>query len=460
MKCKYDVIIIGATLEGIRSAKFASKLGARVALIVDVDFDSPCAQRYIFNQLQNQLLSSAYFHHRREIVEETKTLIIQQYLPELQTLEVDLIFSSFDFVNHQKSLSIKTNQDILVANRYLLATSSFLSSYSTIKGIDQVGYLRGYDIFQQYDLNDFYDDIVIIGEDAIAFNLATILSQANKKVTLLTESNFLLPQEEKEISFLIQSQLEVRGVKIYNNCDISQVKSIDNRKWIQAGDKAIDTEEIILTNSYLKTKINPDNLSLKQTGINLYQGKIVVNNRLQTYHPKIYSCGNLLGGYNLPTLSALEGEIALKNALFFPLEKIDYSFIPYTLQTNPSITRIGYTESQAKNIYGDLISTIKVNTDFISFATLENQVGLLKIILNNDKKIIGCHLWGNYGQNLIPIFSLLIKNHKTIYELFQIKVLDDTSQKIIEQIKEEWQKINQNQFRIDFLQTWFIWKRV
>lgn len=460
MKLKYDVIVIGGTLEGIKGAKYAAKLGARVGLILDVDYNLESAEKYLFYQLQNELLSTAYFHHRRDILAEIKNLITQKYLPELEALEVDIINLPYELTLHKNRVSLKTNQDTLTANTYLLATT-FMSSYSTIEGMETVGYLTPYDIFQKFDLSSLPDDIVIIGQDAIALNLATNLSQAQKKVTLLTEKSSVLPQEEKEIAFLLQSQLEVLGVKIYTDCNISQVKIIDNRKWIQAGNKAIDTTEIIITDSCLSKKIDSHISILKKIGVNLNQGKIVVNEKLQTYHPQIYACGNLLGGYSLANVAQLEAEIALKNALFLPVYSIDYRFIPYTINTNPIITRIGYTEAQARYVYDDQISVITINTDFISYATLENQIGLIKIILNHNQEIIGCHIWGNQGHNLIPILSLFIKQYKTINELLKINFTDNISQEIIEKIKIQWQEMNkkQNQAIIDILQTWFIWKR-
>jgi len=460
MKLKYDVIVIGGTLEGIKGAKYAAKLGARVGLILDVDYNLESAEKYLFYQLQNELLSTAYFHHRRDILAEIKNLITQKYLPELEALEVDIINLPYELTLHKNRVSLKTNQDTLTANTYLLATT-FMSSYSTIEGMETVGYLTPYDIFQKFDLSSLPDDIVIIGQDAIALNLATNLSQAQKKVTLLTEKSSVLPQEEKEIAFLLQSQLEVLGVKIYTDCNISQVKIIDNRKWIQAGNKAIDTTEIIITDSCLSKKIDSHISILKKIGVNLNQGKIVVNEKLQTYHPQIYACGNLLGGYSLANVAQLEAKIALKNALFLPVYSIDYRFIPYTINTNPIITRIGYTEAQARYVYDDQISVITINTDFISYATLENQIGLIKIILNHNQEIIGCHIWGNQGHNLIPILSLFIKQYKTINELLKINFTDNISQEIIEKIKIQWQEMNkkQNQAIIDILQTWFIWKR-
>jgi pyruvate/2-oxoglutarate dehydrogenase complex dihydrolipoamide dehydrogenase (E3) component len=461
MKLKYDVIIIGGTLEGIKGAKYAAKLGARVGLILDVDYNLESAQESLFYQLQNELLSTAYFHHRRDILAETTSLITQKYLLELKALEVDLITAPYELILHKNIVSIKTNQDTLTANAYLLATTSFMSSYSTIEGMETVGYLTPYDVFQKFDLISLPDDIVIIGQDAIALNLATNLSQAQKKVTLLTENTSVLPQEEQEIAFLLQSQLEVLGVKIHTNCNISQVKVIDNRKWIQAGNKAIDTTEIIITDSCLSKKIDSNISILKKIGVNLNQGKIVVNEKLQTYHPQIYACGNLLGGYSLANVAQLEAEIALKNALFLPVYSIDYRFIPYTINTNPIITRIGYTEAQARYVYDDQISVITINTDFISYATLENQIGLIKIILNHNQEIIGCHIWGNHAHNLTPILSLFIQQYKTINELLKINFTDNVSQQIIEKIKIQWQEMNkkQNQAIIDILQTWFIWKR-
>lgn len=86
---------------------------------------------------------------------------------------------------------------------------------------------------------------------------------------------------------------------------------------------------------------------------------IEVNSKLQTTNPRIYACGDVIGGYQFTHVASYQANVVLKNALFLPVFKADYRVIPWAIFTDPELARVGLTEQEARERYGNDINVVK-----------------------------------------------------------------------------------------------------
>ncbi|WP_069790245.1 FAD-dependent oxidoreductase [Cyanobacterium sp. IPPAS B-1200] len=461
MKLTYDLIILGGSLEAIWGAKYAANFGARVALIIDVNFGAEEGKKYLFQQLQTELLSPNSFHNREDILEEKKRLIEDVLLPELDSLEVDVIFSDFQFTLEGNKTAIKTKNDILMANGYIITTPLYNYQHPDWVGIEDINYLTGYDVFTSWDIDSLPNNLVVIGDDEMAINISSLLIRHQKKVTLLTTQGHILPWEDADIAFLIQCQLESMGINVLTNYQVTQVKSIDNSKWIQAGDKAIEYEQIIISDGFLKRQVsfNFDGLEeQKQSIFNFNETNLLVNKKLQTYHSLIYCVGGLLGGYNHLNIAKEEIRVAINNILFLNFNKINYDEIPYDINIISGVSRIGYSESQVKSLYGDSWDSFVIKDTFLSPFDLEQKHFYIKLIVSKTNEILGCHCWGYKRELLMNIIGVMIKTNNNIKYLFTIAISDDFVRSIINELEIMFAKKKYSR-KFSLLESWFIWRR-
>ena len=117
---------------------------------------------------------------------------------------------------------------------------------------------------------------------------------------------------------------------------------------MQAGDEAIETDEILVAAGQVS---NVESLNLEAVGVKSHPRGLQLNEKLQTTNPSIYACGDVNGDYQFVNIANYEARIALKNALFFPLFKADYRCIPWAIFSNPTLARVGLTETQARRRY-------------------------------------------------------------------------------------------------------------
>lgn len=96
------------------------------------------------------------------------------------------------------------------------------------------------------DLETLPQRITIVGGSLLSLEVAQTLARFDKDITLVFKERRILPQEEPETSRLIQAQLEAEGIEILTDSPVTQIKEIAGTQWLQAGDRAIETELIFL----------------------------------------------------------------------------------------------------------------------------------------------------------------------------------------------------------------------
>lgn len=465
MSLDYDLVIIGNTLEAFFAASEAVKFQARVALVLGEtssgnfsEIDSLILNHFIyFNDYWDKGLNSAdqlrysdFKQWKYEIKQDIKKLT---NLEKLAKLGVDIIEESGEFCRLPK-LGFVVKNRTLRSRRYLLAMS-YRTILPQIPGLTDVGYL----IPETLNIDKLPRDIVIVSQTALGIELAQLLNNLGKKITLILENSNILLKEDKDIIQLIQAILEAEGIQLLINESISQVKKIEDKKWIQAGDKAIETDELIIAN---ERKINTKGLNLEGVKVEIANNKIKINNKLQTTNSKIYACGGAMGEYSLSNIAQYEASIAIKNTIFYPIFKVNYHCLPVRILINPIFSRVGLTESQAKQEYKHDVIIIKQNYKTLVKATiLDETIGFCKLITRRNGLILGCHIIGKNSDEIINIVALAIKNKIKIQKISQVFPAYGTISEILFHIAQKWQeeKIRENKLLNNCLETLLFWRR-
>ena len=477
MAVEYDLVVVGSSWAGIYAAKSAVQLKARVALVTqseskylpnDTLFNCSLGEvgriKYL---LQNNYLmgketqtTDVSLAEANDWVKDIKTAVQSiNSLSSLAALGVDIIMGKGEFYR-LPHLGLAVNQRKMRSRRFLLATGSQTMS-GLLDSNDPKDYLTLRDL-SKHSLFDFPKNIIIIGSDPSALELAQALSRLGKKITLVIKNSRVLPQEDKDISILIQAQLEAEGITIFTNSAASQIKTINGQKWLQAGDRALTADEIIITD-YRQPNISGLNLA----GINVKynQQRIYVNSKLATTNPQIYACGDSIGGYCLNSIARYEVNLILKNTLFFPWYKANYDFLPWAILTQPNLARVGLTEEKAKQKYQGKIYVIREYFKNITTTQISDNVsGLCKLLVTKRGEILGCTLVGDRAAELITIPSLMMQ-HKIKLDRNPMRGLTSISiphiypgmAEILEQAIDNFyqQKIQDNPKLVSRLNDWF-----
>ena len=475
MAVDYDLVIIGSSYEGIYAAKTAAELQARVALVTQGE-NYFLPNHTLVNHSMGEIGRLNYQLGNNPFATASKTKLpyvslseagdwaknvnstVQTYnsLSSLAALGVDVIVGKGEFCRLPQ-LAFNVANRSLRSRNFLLATgTNLVPNLNSNKD-----YLTLRDLAYR-DLSNLGQEIIVVGGDPTALELAQTLARFEKQVTLVVGQQRILPQEDLDIAILVQAQLEAEGVKIYTNSHVSQIRTIEERKWLQAGDRALSAREIIIADY---RQPNVAGLNLAGVDVKYDNERVYVNQKLQTSNPNIYACGGIIGGYCLPNIAQYEANIVLKNTLFIPWYKTNYYALPWAILTQPNLARVGLTQQQAKRQFGENVYTVKQHFNCVTQARiLDRTTGVCKLIVRENGEILGCSLVGDRAGELITIISLMMQ-HKIKLEqnpmrgltTRSIPTIYPTMAEILQQACHDFylQKLQRNPNLFNRLRTWF-----
>ena len=474
MALDYDLVIIGSSPEAIYAAQNAVQLQARVALVTQSDRhqhppeDLLVSLREIGNfnyQLTHHPFSSLLEHQPTIALSQARNWLQDFDSPEnnnyslanLAVLGVDVIVGRGEFYS-QPELGFQVAGRKLRSRNFLLATGTSFLTTADKRNFNLC--MTPQDLARQ-NLADLPQQIIIVGSEPFALELAQTLARFEREITLVVETGRILPQEDPDIAILIQAQLEAEGIKLFTGLKVSQIKAINGQKWIQAGDRALVADEIIMVNCR-----QPNITGLNLAAVNVkYDGyRVKVSDRLRTTNPRIYACGDLIGGYCLATVARYEVNLILKNTLFFPWYKADYSYIPWAVFTQPNLARVGLNEVQAQQQYENLYIIKQYFQTITQAQRTEKNSGVCKLIVRENGIILGCSLVGNCATELIPIIALMIqekikleRNPMRGLTSLSIATIYPSMAEILQEASNNYyrQKLQKTPQLLKRLQTWF-----
>ncbi|QLE42830.1 NAD(P)/FAD-dependent oxidoreductase [Nostoc sp. C052] len=476
----YDIVIIGGSLAAYNAALAATQLRATVALVepkVDYGFTHHHALTEIA-KLAQKLNNAAGFgiHATHSNTSEechismtwqeamvyaqcVASNLKEQHSPAILAAQgVDVIVGSGQFQSSPQ-LAFAVNNRLLRARTYLLATGS-RPEIPDIEGLQATGYLTLSNIWQSLQGETLPKNWVIIGGIPQSIEIAQTLARFGCSVTLVVKHPYVLPYLEPEIATLLQAQLEVEGVRILTEKPVTQVKLIEDKKWIQAGDKAFETDEILVATGQ---QPNIESLNLATVGVKWHRRSLVVNDKLQTTNHRIYACGDVIGGYDFANIANYEAKIALNNALFFPRLRANYCSTPWAIFSVPMLAQVGLTEAQAKRQFArdEVLVLRQYFKTVVASQICGETTGMCKLIVLRNGEILGASILGGEAGELINLIALAISQKIKVKDLANLSPVYPSFSVILEQTAKEWskQKLNSNIALQEFLEGFFHFRR-
>lgn len=212
---------------------------------------------------------------------------------------------------------------------------------------------------------------------------------------------------------MLRAEYMKRGVNFYLNAKVIEVGN-DGVTIIRDGKTMmIETDKILVS---VGRKANISQVGLDKLNIELFRNAVKVDEYMQTSHPRVYACGDITGYSMLAHTAIRESEVAINHILGIK-DKMDYSYIPGVVYTNPELAGVGKTEEELIAAGIDY-RVQKLPMVYSGRFIAENELGngLCKLILDDNDRIIGCHLLGNPASEIIVVAGIAIEHGYTVEE--------------------------------------------
>lgn len=426
---EYDIAIIGGGPAGYNAAEKAAENGLKTVLFEKSTVGGVCLNEgciptktllYSAKILDNIKGASKYgvsvegdpqFDISKIISRKNKVVrkLTGGVNMKLKASGVDIIPAIAKLEGESNGLiNISASDGNKYTTKYVLVCTGSETVIPPIKGLSDVNYWTSKEALESTELPK---SLAIIGGGVIGVEFASFFNSMGVKVSVIEMMPEILGAMDKESSAMLRSDYAKRGVDFFLEWKVIEVSP--SGVTIEKGGKTqtIEADRILLS---VGRKANISNVGLESLNVELLKNGVKVNEYMQTTHPNVYACGDVTGYSLLAHTAIREGEVAI-NHILGEDDKMSYKAIPGVVYTNPEIAGVGRTEEDLK-AKGESYKVLKLPMAYSGRFIAENEVGngICKLLIDDQERIIGCHMLGNPASELIVIGGIAIEKEFTV----------------------------------------------
>lgn len=313
------------------------------------------------------------------------------------------------------------------ADNIIIATGSE-SKMPPIEGINEEGVVTSTELL---NLEKMPNHLCIIGAGVIGMEFASVFKSFGSNVTVIEFLKECLPAIDSDIAKRMRKVMERRGIEFYMQ---SAVKSINRKgdKLTVCFDKKNKPQEVEADIVLVATgrKPNIDGLGLENTGINFDSKGIKVDDNMLTNIRGVYAIGDVNGRAMLAHAATAQG-IRSVNHILKKSDNIRMEIMPAAVFTNPEVAGVGLTSDQCDAMgieYNTRKGFYRSNGKALA---MDESEGMVKLITDNNNKIIGCHAYGAHAADIIQEATVIMNFDGTTDNLRDIIHTHPTLEEIL-----------------------------
>lgn len=406
-----------ASVEQLHKAKTGDKFGVKITGTVEMDFPAMMARKEKIVTTQRGGVGMLFKKNKVTSVEGFAKFI------DPHTIEVDN----------------KGEKKVLKGKNFILAmgASAIRLPIPGLEGGREDGVWTSDDAVTAPFIPE---KMVIVGGGAVGTEFSYVFNGLGTKVTLVESMPTLLPLMDVDLGTELAKQLGRSGVAVKTSASVEKCER-KGKGWICHIQKGGETEaveaDVVLLG--VGRKANTDGMNLEAIGVQLHRrGVSIVDDTLVTHVPHIYAIGDVTGRIQLAHVASAEGIVAVTNIIQGTNKTVDYRTVPNCVYTNPEVSSVGLTQSEAESQGFDIhVGKYGFMANGKSMAIAETA-GFVKVVV--DKKygeILGVHMIGPHVTDLIHEAVTAIKLEATLETMVEMIHAHPTLSEVVHEAFED-----------------------
>ncbi len=419
----FDIAILGGGNAGFGVSAVAADAGKSIAFVEEWDFGGTCPNRGCTPK--KVLVAAAHALHEIEIagvhgIEVGKPTLDWAKLIDREKEMVSFIPGAMKGVAEKRGTvfkgsgkfagpnAIELNGETIEADNIVIATGSRPRPLP-IPGAEHM--ITSDDVLSERTLPA---EVVFIGGGVIAMEFSHVYARAGAKVTILEVMPRLLPAIEEDAVAAVQSESERLGIAVKTGVAVKEVTKANGKLTVTfedaEGSHSLSADRVV---NGAGRVANVDSLDL-QKGEVAHDGiRISVDDYLRsTTNPAVWVAGDALTiSAQLSPLATYEGRLVGRNIVEGPSVKPDYDVVPSCVYTVPALSTVGLSEKQAEEQGLKVKVSVNDMTGWFSGKSYAETVAWAKVLVDEESdRIVGAHLVGHQGEDLVHLFAMAMSN--------------------------------------------------
>ncbi len=447
----YDLFVIGGGSGGVRAARLAAELGAKVGIAEEYRIGGTCVIRGCVpkkllvygSQYASEFAEAECFGWTCENLKfDWSTLIgnVRREVDRLNGVYTRILEKAGvdRFMTHARledahTVHLGSGNAAMSAKTILVATGS----HPKIPDVPGKEHLISSN--QCFELEQLPRSIVIIGAGYIGMEFASIFRSCGVDVTVVHRGEQVLRDFDSDLRDGLAEAMRDRGIDLRMDTDVASVekeKSCYRVHFKRGGSVAAD-----LVMAATGRRPTTAGLGLEEAGVKLgVNDCVVVDEFSKSSVGNIYAVGDVTDRKNLTPVAIHDANAFAETLFNNKPTAVDYAFIPTAVFSQPEIGTVGLSEEKARELYGpvDIYKT--------SFRPLRSMVSgstekmMMKLVIEmKSDRVVGLHILGPDAAEIVQMAAIALRLGVTKAQLDATMALHPSAAEELVTLRHKWE---------------------
>ena len=447
----YDLFVIGAGSGGVRAARLAAELGAKVGIAEEYRVGGTCVIRGCVpkkllvygSRYAASLADAPAFGWTFESLRfDWPSLIgnVQRevdrlngvYVRTLEKAGVDLMLTRAT-LEDPHTVRLTDRDDPVRAKTVLVATGGH-PMLPKVPGAEHL--ITSNECFK---LERLPQSIAIVGAGYIGMEFASIFAGLGVKVSVIYRGDQILRDFDGDLRDGLAAAMRKHGIDIRIKTDIERIEKEAGgcRVHFKHGD-SLQAGLVMAATGRLP---NTAGLGLQKAGVELgWNGHIVVDEFSRSSVDNIYAVGDVTDRVNLTPVAIHEATAFSETVFNDRPTPVDHTTIPTAVFSDPEIGTVGLSEEVAREM-GHTIDLYKSSFRPMKYALAgRDEKMLIKLVVDMESdRVLGCHILGPDAAEIVQMAAIALRLGATKAQFDATMPLHPSAAEEVVTLRHKWE---------------------
>ena len=414
----YDLFVVGAGSGGVRAARVASELGARVA-IGEMDrmggtcVNVGCIPKKLFvygSHFAYDLQDARGYGWSTESSFDWATLRANK---DREIARLNHIYEGLldraGVTSFRGRARLVDSHTIDIGGTQRSAERILIATGGSAIVPDIPGRENALTSNAVFFLEELPKTMMVVGAGYVALELGSVLCALGVKVTLVHRGEEILRGFDRDLRCHLHDELEAKGMRIILETQVEELRKVGSAFEARLGNgEILETDFPVFA---IGRQPNVEGLGLEELGVDLGQrGGIVVDDDFTSSVPSIHAVGDVIDHIQLTPVALAEGMHFAHRFYGQGERRIDYESIPTAVFCQPELATVGLTETEAWHRCQDVRVYKSVFTPLKLTLSERKEHTIVKLVVDaSNDRVVGCHMAGHGAAEIIQGLAVAMK---------------------------------------------------
>ena len=413
-----DLFVIGAGSGGVRAARVAAGLGAKVMLAEDSRVGGTCVMRGCIPK--KLLVLGAHFaedfadakgfgwslktpvHDWDELIRRKNAELDRLegvYRKILRESKVELI---------EERARIEDPNRVEVAGRTVTAANILVATGGRPQLPRIPGIEHAITSNEALDLPALPRRAVIVGGGYVAVEFAGIFGAFGTEVTMVIRARQILRGFDEDVREALAAEMAQRRIHIFSGSVVESIeKTAEGYAVHLPGGEQLNCDRVLYATGRAP---NTEGLGLAEAGVKLGgQGEVAVDEYSRSSVASIFAVGDVTDRMNLTPVALAEGMAVARTLFGGEATAMDYRNVPTAVFSTPPVGTVGLTEAEAAQ-RGEIDVYVSSFKPLKHTLTGRAERTMMKLVVDRaSQRVLGLHMVGADAPEIVQGFAVALK---------------------------------------------------